>query len=102
MGDLHPSVGRWTILKGCLAWNTVQIASPLPVFALGEQPVTLGMVEPFTGVYAELANAEVTGARLAQRRIRLTENMEYPRTNGFLNRACSPSPTRQTGAWLQY
>ena len=65
MGDLRPSVGRRTILKSGLAWSAVQIASPSPVFALGEQPVTLGMVEPLTGVYAQLANAEVTGARLA-------------------------------------
>ena len=72
MGDLHPSVGRRTILKAGLAWSAVQIASPLPVFALGEQPVTLGMVEPLTGIYAGLANAEVTGARLALEEVNQT------------------------------
>ena len=65
MGDLHPSVGRRTILKAGLAWSAVQIASPLPVFALGEQPVKIGMIEPLTGVYSKLAEAEAAGAQLA-------------------------------------
>jgi branched-chain amino acid transport system substrate-binding protein len=65
MGDLHHSVGRRTILKAGLAWSGVQIASPLPVFALGEQPVKIGMIEPLTGVYSKLAEAEAAGAQLA-------------------------------------
>jgi branched-chain amino acid transport system substrate-binding protein len=65
MGDLHHSVRRRTILKAGLAWSGVQIASPLPVFALGEQPVKIGMIEPLTGVYSKLAEAEAAGAQLA-------------------------------------
>jgi branched-chain amino acid transport system substrate-binding protein len=65
MGDLHHSVRRRTFLKAGLAWSGVQIASPLPVFALGEQPVKIGMIEPLTGVYSKLAEAEAAGAQLA-------------------------------------
>ncbi|MGA2818923.1 MAG: ABC transporter substrate-binding protein [Xanthobacteraceae bacterium] len=65
MGDLHHSVGRRTILKAGVAWSAVQIASPSPVFALGEQPVKIGMIEPLTGVYSKLAEAEAAGAQLA-------------------------------------
>ena len=60
-----PRIKRRTVLKGALASTAASIASPFCVRARAEQPVTLGMVEPLTGVYAQLANAEVTGARLA-------------------------------------
>jgi branched-chain amino acid transport system substrate-binding protein len=56
---------RRTALKAGLAWGALQIASPFPLHALGEQPVKIGMVEPLTGVYAKLAEAEVSGAQLA-------------------------------------
>ena len=39
--------------------------APVPIRAREEQPVKIGMVEPLTGVFAELAAAEVAGARLA-------------------------------------
>jgi branched-chain amino acid transport system substrate-binding protein len=65
MGDLHHPVGRRTILKTGLAWGAVQIASPSPAVALGEQLVKIGMIEPLTGVYSRLAEAEVAGAQLA-------------------------------------
>ena len=53
------------MLKTGLAWTACTIAAPLPIRAREEQPVKIGMVEPLTGVYAALAEAEIAGARLA-------------------------------------
>jgi branched-chain amino acid transport system substrate-binding protein len=53
------------VLKAGLAWTACAIASPFPIRALADEPVKVGMVEPLTGVYAALAEAEVAGARLA-------------------------------------
>jgi branched-chain amino acid transport system substrate-binding protein len=39
--------------------------APFPSRARAEQPIKIGMVEPLTGVFAQLAEAEVAGARLA-------------------------------------
>jgi branched-chain amino acid transport system substrate-binding protein len=58
-------VRRRTLLGGALAWSAVTVAAPLPVRARGEAPVKLGMVEPLTGAYGKIAQAEVDGARLA-------------------------------------
>jgi branched-chain amino acid transport system substrate-binding protein len=67
----HP-VDRRTLLTAGLAWSAAQIASPSLVGALGEQPVKIGMIEPLTGVYAKLAEAEVAGARLALEEVNKT------------------------------
>ncbi len=56
---------RRTLLKAGLAWGAFAVASPTPIRALGEQPIRMGMVEPLTGAYAQLAKGEVEGARLA-------------------------------------
>ena len=53
------------MLKTGLAWTACTIAAPAPIRAREEQPVKIGMVEPLTGVYAALAEAETAGARLA-------------------------------------
>ena len=53
------------MLKTGLAWGAFSIAAPLLVRARAETPVKIGMVQPLTGVFAELAAAEVAGARLA-------------------------------------
>jgi branched-chain amino acid transport system substrate-binding protein len=53
------------MLKVGLAWTVSAFAAPFPIRAREEQPVKIGMVEPLTGVFAELAAAEVAGARLA-------------------------------------
>ena len=58
-------VGRRTVLRTGLALGAVEIASPFPIRALGEEPVKIGMIEPLTGVYEKLAEAEAGGARLA-------------------------------------
>jgi branched-chain amino acid transport system substrate-binding protein len=57
-------IARRTLLKGGLAWG-VDVASPFPIRARAEEPVKVGMVEPLTGVYAALAEAEIAGAQLA-------------------------------------
>ena len=56
-------VGRRTVLKTGLAWTACGLAAPVPIRALAEVPVKIGMVEPLTGAYAALAEAEVAGAR---------------------------------------
>jgi branched-chain amino acid transport system substrate-binding protein len=56
---------RRTLLRGALAWSAAAIATPFPIAARGETPVKLGMVEPLTGAYGKIAQAEVDGARLA-------------------------------------
>jgi branched-chain amino acid transport system substrate-binding protein len=58
-------VKRRTVLTAGLAWGALEVASPFPISARAEEPVKMGMVEPLTGVYAKLAEAEVGGARLA-------------------------------------
>jgi len=73
------SMERRTILGGGLAWGAAAIAAPFPIRARGEEPVKLGMVEPLSGVYAELAAAEVEGARYALE--------EVNRSGGILGRA---------------
>jgi len=58
-------IGRRSMLKTGLAWGVWSVAAPLLVRAREEQSVKIGMVEPITGVYAALAEAEIAGARLA-------------------------------------
>ena len=58
-------VSRRALVKAGFAWTASAIAAPLPIRANGEQPVKIGMVEPLTGVFGQLAEAEVAGARLA-------------------------------------
>jgi branched-chain amino acid transport system substrate-binding protein len=58
-------IKRRTVLTAGLAWGALEVASPIPIRARAEEPVKMGMVEPLTGVYAKLAEAEVGGARLA-------------------------------------
>jgi branched-chain amino acid transport system substrate-binding protein len=58
-------VKRRTVLTSGLAWGAVGVASSFPIRTRAEEPVKMGMVEPLSGVYAALAQAEVNGARLA-------------------------------------
>jgi branched-chain amino acid transport system substrate-binding protein len=48
-----------------LCWAALEAVAPFPIHARGEVPVKIGMIEPLTGVYAKLAQAEVEGARVA-------------------------------------
>ncbi len=58
-------VRRRTILKVGAAIGALQVASPFIIQARGEAPVKIGMVDPFTGVYAAFAESEKIGAQLA-------------------------------------
>ncbi|MEZ0190803.1 ABC transporter substrate-binding protein [Ralstonia solanacearum] len=58
-------VDRRTVLKSALAAAAVQLAPPFIRGARGEAPLRIGLVDPLTGVYAAVAQNEVTGARLA-------------------------------------
>ena len=60
---------RRKVLKGAAALGLTQIASPFVIAARGETPVRIGMVDPLTGVYAAVAQNEVTGAKLAVEQI---------------------------------
>src|ERR1700746_2961979 len=63
------SVDRRTILRSGAAIAAVQFASPYIIKARGETPVRIGMVDPITGVYAAIAQGEVTGAKYAAEQI---------------------------------
>src|SRR5262249_28337274 len=56
---------RRTVLNTGLSWAALKVVAPFSIYARGEQPVKIGMVEPLSGVYAKLAEAEVEGARVA-------------------------------------
>ena len=58
-------IGRRSAVKTGLAWAACAFAAPLPIRAREDPPVKIGMVEPLTGVFAQLAEAEIAGARLA-------------------------------------
>src|SRR5579863_416157 len=64
MPSQRGTVGRRTVLKAGLALTAYGLAAPVAIRARAAQPVKVGMVEPLTGAYAALAEAEVTGARL--------------------------------------
>src|SRR5579864_8276505 len=67
MTTLNRSTGfdRRTLLKGAAAAGALQVASPFIIAARAETPIRIGMVDPLTGVYAAVAQNEVTGAKLA-------------------------------------
>ncbi len=58
-------VGRRTILKAGLAAGAMQFASPFIVRALGEEPIKIGLDDPFTGTYAQFGKNEQIGCQLA-------------------------------------
>ena len=60
-------VQRRIVLKGGVALGTVQVASPFVVKALGEEPVKMGLNDPFTGTYAQFGKNEQIGCELADR-----------------------------------
>jgi branched-chain amino acid transport system substrate-binding protein len=57
--------GRRTILKAGAVIAAAQVTSPFIIKARGETPVRMGMVDPFSGVYAAIAQGEAEGAKLA-------------------------------------
>ena len=65
----HHLFDRRTVLKGAAAAGALQVASPFIIAARGETPIRIGMVDPFTGVYAAVAQNELIGAKLAVEQI---------------------------------
>jgi len=65
----HHLFDRRTVLKGAAAAGALQVASPFIIAARGETPIRIGMVDPFTGVYAAVAQNELVGAKLAVEQI---------------------------------
>jgi branched-chain amino acid transport system substrate-binding protein len=65
MSVLSNPIDRRVILKSAAAVGALQIASPFVIPVRGETPIRIGMVDPLTGVYAAVAQNEVTGAKLA-------------------------------------
>ncbi|HXQ53843.1 MAG TPA: ABC transporter substrate-binding protein [Stellaceae bacterium] len=63
------ALNRRTIIKGAAAAGAFQVASPFILQARAETPLKIGMVDPLTGVYAAVAQNEVTGAKLAVEQI---------------------------------
>jgi len=63
------STSRRTVLIGAGAAAALQAASPFIRRARAAGPLRIGMVDPLTGVYAAVAQNEVTGARLAVEQI---------------------------------
>ncbi len=58
-------VGRRTILKAGLAAGAMQFTGPFIVKALGEEPIKIGLNDPFTGTYAQFGKNEQMGCQLA-------------------------------------
>ena len=58
-------VQRRTVLQSGVALATIQIASPFVVKALGEEPIKMGLNDPFTGTYAQFGKNEQIGCELA-------------------------------------
>src|SRR5246127_3239566 len=69
MAQHSRSFNRRTLLKGAAAVGALQLSPPFILKARGEPPLRIGMVDPLTGVYAAVAQNEVTGARLAVEQI---------------------------------
>jgi branched-chain amino acid transport system substrate-binding protein len=58
-------IQRRTILKAGLALGAIQVASPFVVKSLADEPIKIGLDDPFTGTYAETGTNEKIGAEFA-------------------------------------
>lgn len=58
-------VRRRTILGASAAIGAMRLASPFVVKSLAEEPIKIGLDDPFTGTYAELGRNEQIGCELA-------------------------------------
>ena len=63
--SLNYPIRRRTLIKTGLAIGAMQVASPFIVKALAEEPIKIGLDDPFTGTYAELGKNEKIGCELA-------------------------------------
>jgi branched-chain amino acid transport system substrate-binding protein len=58
-------VPRRTVLKAGFMLGAMQIASPYVIKSRAEEPIKIGLDDPFTGTYAELGRNEQIGCQLA-------------------------------------
>jgi branched-chain amino acid transport system substrate-binding protein len=58
-------VPRRTVLKAGLMLGAMQIANPYVIKSRAEEPIKIGLDDPFTGTYAELGRNEQIGCQLA-------------------------------------
>jgi branched-chain amino acid transport system substrate-binding protein len=63
------ALDRRSFVKATAAAGLIQLAAPAIIAARGDEPLKIGMVDPLTGVYAAVAQNEVTGAKLAMDQI---------------------------------
>jgi branched-chain amino acid transport system substrate-binding protein len=63
--DAPRSIPRRNLMKAGLALGAMQVASPFIVKALGEEPIKIGLDDPFSGTYAQLGANERIGCELA-------------------------------------
>src|ERR1700741_2257240 len=63
--SLNYSIRRRTLLKAGLTLGAMQVASPFVMKARAEEPIKIGLDDPFTGTYAELGKNEKIGCELA-------------------------------------
>jgi len=62
-------ISRRELLASSAAVGLAAVASPPIVTALGETPVKLGWIDPFTGTYAALGSSQLNGAKMAMAEI---------------------------------
>ena len=65
MLPLPADPARRTLVKTAAAATALQFAPPFLKYALGEEPVRIGLDDPLTGTYAELGKNEQIGCELA-------------------------------------
>ena len=62
-------VDRRTLVKAGAVAGLAQVAAPFVISARGEAPIKIGIIDPFTGVYAAVAQNELIGVKFAVEQI---------------------------------
>ncbi len=67
--SVSTKLGRRTVIKAAAAAGVAQFASPFVWSARAADTIKVGMIDPFTGVYAAVAQNELIGAKFAVEQI---------------------------------
>ncbi len=79
MSNTTAPLRRRSLLQGTVALGAAQVvAAPFIISARGEEPVKIGMVNPFTGLLSAAAQGELGGAKYAE--------VEINKNGGILGR----------------
>jgi len=62
-------LSRRTVLKAAAAAGLVQFTAPFVITARAADAIKVGMIDPFTGVYAAVAQNELIGAKFAAEQV---------------------------------